>query len=136
MTQFSSWSESESGVTVEIGQARVEEDAGWSAPGRCVIPKVHPPALNRSDQQVPVYWDQTVPVWSSADLDSCKRKPALNNSSSSGSSYGDCCRTVYRRSSPRNPAGDEKVHNGSRTGGNATKVSFDDIMSMYQSSLM
>lgn len=123
MTQ---WSEAESGVTVEATQAGQDggqsDASSGSAPcRRCVTPKVELPALNRSDQRVPVYWDQIVPVWQSSET--CRRKPAPS---------GSDCRS--------NPGTSELVHGSgssrrtSCSGNNANKVSFDDIMSMYQSS--
>lgn len=152
MTQFSAWSESESGVTMEIGLALGGEDAAADCghsdasrlPERCVIPKVQP-ALNRSDQRVPVYRDQTVPEWPSCKQAALAKFKGKSAHTSSGVSYGECYHTVYHRSSPRilaSSRGYEEEHNGDygRWSDNATRisseVSFEDIMSMYQSSLM
>lgn len=139
----STCSSSESGVTVEMGMASLGEDGArgwghsevWSSPGRCAIREVQS-AVRKSDQQVPVYWDQTVPVWPSckrADLAPCRRKPAHT---SSGSSYGEGYHTVYHRSSPRNRGNEEVARRSGSATEIASQVSFDDIMSMYKSSLM
>lgn len=58
----SSWSDSQSTLTTELGSA---VDSIDTPRRRCVVPKVRPRQRNGSDdQEVPEYWDQTVPVWS------------------------------------------------------------------------
>lgn len=148
--QCSSWSEAESGLTMEVGFVPFGDGGrggGFTSPRRCVLPKVQP-VVNRSDQQVPVYRDQTVPEWRSCNQPegaSSKRKLAHG---SSGIGHGDRCPSRYLRASPGDDAsieGTEKDCNGGyggeRNSEGATEisnpqVSFDDIMSMYQSSIM
>ena len=153
--QFSAWSEAESGATMEVGLAPVGEGAapnGWhddafTAPRRYVLPKVQP-ALNKSDQQVPVYWDQTVPV-----LPSCNHPEAASSKrklAHTSSGIGHCERrfSAYLRRSSGNDASSEGTENDYNGGYGSrrnfadaneisnSEVSFDDIMSMYESSLM
>jgi hypothetical protein len=70
----SEWSDPQSGLTEELGLAPASavapnpsslDCAAFDAPQRfrCVVPRVQPSQRNRSDQRVPVYWDQIVPVW-------------------------------------------------------------------------
>jgi hypothetical protein len=150
--QFSAWSEAESGVTMEVG---VGEGATcdsrhadtFASPQRCVLPKVQP-AFNRSDQQVPVYRDQTVPVWLSCNQPEAASSKLKLTHKSSGIGHGEFSPSTYLRSSP----GDDASSEGTETDYNDgygrrrnfaaasqvsnSEVSFDDIMSMYQSSVM
>nr|PNR30455.1 hypothetical protein PHYPA_026771 [Physcomitrium patens] len=139
-----SWSESESGVTMEIGlassgafarpaAARLGTDFGGhsdSQERRYVIPRVQL-EFNRSDQLVPVYWDQTVPVWSSNEArTSSKRKP----SQASRSTANRPTSTAHVKRSPEIAASGEGFELGAVRA--SSNVSFDAIMSIYQSSIV
>ncbi|KAG0600340.1 hypothetical protein M758_11G025700 [Ceratodon purpureus] len=144
MMQWSSWSEAESGVA--MGEGFVPFGDGGRGDGfrRCEVPEVEP-VVCRFDQQVPVYRDQTVPEWHRPAGASSKRKMEHG---SSGIGHGDLRRSRYVRASRGDDAvveGTEKDCYGSygreTNSGGATEsfhpqVSFDDIMSMYQSSIM
>lgn len=147
MMRLSSWSEAESGVTMEIGDGGAGDGGevyAFGSPRRCVLPKVEV-EFNRSDQQVPVYQDQKVPVWPSCVQPggvSLKRKVAHG---SSGIGHGERFPSVYLRCAPGSDAsrgGGEKDCNGGRGNSLAvdevsnSEVSFDDITSMYQSAVM
>jgi len=139
----SSWSDPQSVVTTELGEGDVTD-----APRRrCEVPKVGLRQHNGSDQQVPVYWDQTVPVWSSCKearsrISISKRKRKADSLCRHGKSSrlfgggpggaggvtmfvdktlpGNCC------------CKDGREHSA----GAASEVSFDVIMSMYRGSVV
>ncbi|KAG0564722.1 hypothetical protein M758_8G129400 [Ceratodon purpureus] len=156
----SEWSDPQSELTEELGFASrpaVASDpsrfyTAFAAPQqRCVVPKAQPSQLNRSDQRVPVYWDQTVPVWEDGRPSSSatKRKASASHGrelqgrcarqlEGGGASSSD---TMSVENSGENcwccSRGDYSTRRGDDGAStNSPEVSFDAILSMYESSLV
>lgn len=144
MVESSSWSDPQSALTMELGFGDVAAYVSDAPRRRCVVPKVRRRQLNGNDQRVPEYWDQTVPVWS------CKE---TRISGSSRRKADSVCK--HGESSPRFGDGngvtmflDNKLESCCCEDGRpehsahvdgaaaASEVSFDAILSMYQSALV
>lgn len=139
----SSWSEPESVVTMELcvasagavstsAASSIGADFGRSTDfvqRRSAIPRVQT-EIKRSDQQVPVYWDQTVPVLTCKEARESSRKKA--SLSSRGSDHV-ITPSIYSKSFAGNSASGEAYVDEV---GDSSAVSFDAILSMYQSSLL
>lgn len=109
-----------------MGMREVVNEAPQRRRQRCVVPSVVPRPRHGNDQLVPVYWDQTVPVWcEEVGPPSSKRRQQDSDSSCGrrfgghGSSGGATMCTVEKNEEPAAP-----------------QVSFDVITSMYRSSLV
>ena len=163
MLESDAWSDPQSELTEELEVAPSKPAGGLnraslgmdSAPARqrCVVPRVQPSQVNGSDQRVPEYWDQTVPVWHAASTTTTKRKSSASASTSHRDRFGELGRAAARwfegddgaasdTAASEENSGESNSNGGCSSGrsaggaGHYSEVSFDAILAMYESSLV